>query len=212
MPHMENIKLLRNSLRDNGWCITAFPFHYNGHDYTVLFEVIDGNRLKPQNDMAIAVLIFHENGIPDHILEAEANSLRFFVDYRTIRDYFYINGLGQFNTDDFYKYFGERIPQASKNLQANEETLITSRLSEREGENPNSIYCYDVRRNGTRPDGTLNHRSIYNDNKTRLLRPTLYEEYKNDTHLSFFYSDNPDDKLNDEAIRMKFAEREGRRV
>lgn len=33
-----------------------------------------------------------------------------------------------------------------------------------------------------------------------MLRPKLYEKYADDTNLSFFFSDNPDDERNDLKI------------
>lgn len=43
-------------------------------------------------------------------------------------------------------------------------------------------------------------RSIENSNKAQILRPSLYEKYADDTNLSFFFSDNPDDERNDLEI------------
>ena len=73
-------------------------------------------------------------------------------------------------------------------------------LSNSDGENPNKIYCYKVKRNPKKLDGTLGRRSPYNDNKTRILRPILYERLRNETNLSFCYSENPDEGKSDEII------------
>ena len=35
---LSNIPILLQSLRENDWYITAFPFSFNGHDYVVVFE------------------------------------------------------------------------------------------------------------------------------------------------------------------------------
>lgn len=48
-------------------------------------------------------------------------------------------------------------------------------------------------------------RSIYNDNKTRLLRPTLYEEYKDDNTISFCYSNDEEKEKSDREIKFNFA-------
>ncbi|HFD3534744.1 TPA: DUF6037 family protein, partial [Enterococcus faecium] len=48
-------------------------------------------------------------------------------------------------------------------------------------------------------------RSPFNDNKTRLYRPSLYERLGSDTNLSFRYSMNPDDEETDEGIIAKWT-------
>lgn len=75
-----------------------------------------------------------------------------------------------------------------------------------EGNNPNAIYCYDVQRNG-RNNGRNNTRSIENSNKAETLRPTLYNKYKDDTNLSFYFSTNPEDERTDEEIFNLVASR-----
>lgn len=49
-------------------------------------------------------------------------------------------------------------------------------------------------------DGSSNVRTIENSNKARTLRPFLYEKYKEDTNLSFFFSPNPEDNKSDGEI------------
>ena len=74
-------------------------------------------------------------------------------------------------------------------------------------ENPNKIYCYKVKRNSKRADGTLRERSVYNDNKTRILRPELYEVLGIDKNLSFCYYENPEDEKSDTEIILNWTKR-----
>lgn len=78
-------------------------------------------------------------------------------------------------------------------------------LSKSDSENPEKLYCYKVKRNPEKQDGTLGQRSPYNDNKTRLLRTTLYDRLRSDTNISFCYSMNTLDENNDETIIMNWT-------
>lgn len=54
-------------------------------------------------------------------------------------------------------------------------------LSKSDSEDPSKIYCNKVRRN---PNN--GHRSEFNADKTKLLRPSLYTYFSNDESISFF--------------------------
>lgn len=60
-----------------------------------------------------------------------------------------------------------------------------------DSENPDKIYCYAVKRNSKQKDGILEERTPFNDNKTKIIRPSLYERLGDDNNLSFCYSINP---------------------
>ncbi|MCB7265834.1 DUF6037 family protein [Erysipelatoclostridium ramosum] len=46
---------------------------------------------------------------------------------------------------------------------------------------------------------------MFNDNKTRLLRPSLYDHFKNDTTVSFCYKPLPSDHKDDSTILLNFS-------
>lgn len=50
-----------------------------------------------------------------------------------------------------------------------------------------------------------NTRSIENSNKAFALRRSLYEKYKEDKNLSFFFSDESDDAKTDKEIIKQVA-------
>ena len=52
-----------------------------------------------------------------------------------------------------------------------------------------------------------NTRLIENSNKAFTLRRSLYEKYKEDKNLSFFFSDESDDEKTDEEIIKQVAAR-----
>ena len=78
-------------------------------------------------------------------------------------------------------------------------------LSKKDSEDPNKVYCFAVKRNPAMKDsltGELKQRkrSVYNDNKTRMLRPSLYKRLGKDHTISFCYSDDPSKDYTDEEI------------
>ena len=107
--------------------------------------------------------------------------------------------------EDFSAIFSRYIPSEKVIVKSSEERLLIGRRTE--GNNPNAIYCFDVRRNGKKEDGTPNGRSVENSNKAEILRPDLYKRYFSDTNLSFFFSDDPTEERTDREIIESFAKR-----
>lgn len=83
--------------------------------------------------------------------------------------------------------------------------IVATRL---EPNSPNTIYCYDVRRNGKDKAGKPNRRSVENSEKAKILRPELYEKFKADSNYSFFFSDNPSDEKTDAEIIREVTNRQ----
>lgn len=105
----------------------------------------------------------------------------------------------------FYAYLASYIPtEVSNGKSDREKECMVSSLSRSDGEDENKIYCYDIKRNPI-VNNKQYVRSIYNDNKTRLLRPTLYEEYKDDNTISFCYSNDEEKEKSDREIKFNFA-------
>jgi hypothetical protein fulcA4_02827 len=106
---------------------------------------------------------------------------------------------------NFSEYFSEFIPKEKIIIKENntEKEILAKRIDK----NDNGIYCFDVRRNGPKKDGSLKKRKPKNSNKAELLRPFLYQKYKGDINLSFYFSPNPEDELSDEEILRKIASR-----
>ena len=71
------------------------------------------------------------------------------------------------------KFVPVEIPAKINEVQR--DTMVAS-LNHYDAEDANKIYCYKVRRNPQRENGTNGQRNSFNDNKTRLLRPKLYEK------------------------------------
>ena len=85
----------------------------------------------------------------------------------------------------------------NENVTQIQKKAMLSSLSKSDSENPNKLYCYKVKRN---PLGEK--RSPFNEDKTKILRPDLFEYFKNDKSISFCYKEEESlEKTTAEIIR-----------
>ncbi|MDO5106138.1 DUF6037 family protein [Capnocytophaga sp.] len=204
----KNLPYLLNDMKKKKWIIDSFFFSYNNVETIVVLRTFQDGEKKPNDYAKASVEFIRANDIGVSI-GAYIDFFRVYFD--TPEDFFTffnINRNGSYK-DLFFafaKCFANFIPQEKviDKKTPTEKTLLGSRC---EKNNRNAIYCYDIRRNGVREDGTNNKRSIENSNKAQILRPILYEKFSVDLNLSFFFSENKEDELTDEAIAMKIANR-----
>lgn len=203
----KNLPYLLKDMEKKEWIIDSFPFKYKGKDYIVLLKLFQEDDIRPSPYAKATVEFFKHLNVN--------NSIMGYIDFYEVR----FNDTGEFceffdvergyaNRDlfvGFSEIFAKYIPMEKILKKSDvERRLMSKRL---DGNNPNAIYCFDVRRNGRRKNGIPNVRSVDNSNKAQLLRETLYNRYCKDTNLSFFFSDDPKDEKDDEEIMRIFANR-----
>ncbi|MBY0114557.1 DUF6037 family protein [Paenibacillus xylanexedens] len=198
----ENLKYLKKDMEAKDWVIDSFIFRYNDEDFIVLVKLFAENE-KKKNAYALLKLEFLRLSDVNISLQVEANVAKLFVDAKTLREYFgisYSENLGSI-LQQFMEYFSRFIPaEVIDNKNEDQLKVMVSSLSRSDSENPNKLYCYQVRRNGIKSDGNLAQRSNFNDNKSRILRPLLYEKFINEKNISFCYSEKQSDENTDETI------------
>lgn len=199
----ESFKLLKADMVANGWVIEAFPFNYRNCDYIVLAKLYGDGERKPDYALMKVEILKSEEISERLILAVNVNG--FMTEAKLLRAFFdieYGKNLGDL-LSQFNEYFARFIPthvtlDKSPHI---EEAMVIS-LSKSDSQDPNKRFCYGVKRN---PDG--GQRSLFNDNKTRLLRPTLYPEFSSDPSISFCYSTDANDHKSDAAIIKNFSNR-----
>jgi len=202
-----NLPYLLKSMEQKKWIIDSFPFRYKTLDFIVILKLYRQNQMKPSPYAKATVEFINRKDTNASI----KGYIDFFnVKFKSVDEFckFFQVEKGNANRDlfdDFSELFAKFIPRKKETTKTDTEKLLIGRRAE--GNNPNAIYCFDVRRNGKKEDGTLNERSIENSNKADSLRPELYERYCADTNLSFFFSDDPKDKKTDKEIMENFASR-----
>lgn len=196
---LSNLKLLNDDMKNKGWIITSFTFRYKTVNYIVLVNRFLSEEKRENKYSLVKLEFMKENDLVDSLL-VEANSKQIFVDAKIFRKYFgiaYVPNLGDI-FKQFYGIFGKSIPSTIKIVNTDfEKTAMVKSLSISDSEDPTKIYCTNVRRN---PEGQK--RSVFNSDKTKILRPRLYEYFKDEESISFCYS-NDECKNNDDATILK---------
>ena len=199
---LSKFKQLKEDMEKKEWTITSFLFTYKSIKYVVLVRrFID--TVKKRDPYALVKLDFFKANDLSCTLSAEANSKKILIDARTLREYFgieYSENLGDILVQ-FSKHFGAYIPD-SVPLQFSklEIGLMIKSLSKSDSEDPNKVYCYKVRRN---PKGQM--RTLFNADKTKLRRESLFNYFKDDKSISFCYSTDKNDENDDATILYNFS-------
>lgn len=199
---LSKLKQLKEDMEENEWTITSFLFTYKSIKYVVLVKRFIDN-VKKRDPYALVKLDFFKANDLSCRLSAEANSKRILIDAKTLREYFgieYSENLGDILIQ-FSKRFGDSIP-VSVPIQFSvlEKGLIIKSLSKSDSEDPNKVFCYKVKRN---PKGQM--RSLYNADKTKILRLSLFNYFKDDKSISFCYSTEKNDENDDATILYNFS-------
>lgn len=204
----ENLKQLKIDMVKKGWYIDSFLFKFKQQNFVVLIKLYEDDEVRPK--YALLKIEFLKQGDFNDNLLIHANSVKLFADAETIRKYFnieYNKNLGSV-LQQFNEYFSTFIPtEVIENKSDIQNKAMVRSLNESDAENPNKLYCYTVRRNPMKADGTLGQRSSFNDNKTRLLRPKLYQKLCTDKNLSFCFSDDPKEDKTDEDIIYNWSKK-----
>lgn len=204
----KNLPSLLRDMEEKEWVIDSFPFNYKGEKYIVILTLYIERERKPSVYAKAKVEFISWNNTN--------NSIKGYIDFYDVhfesaREFctFFDVERGDANRDlfkDFSRNISCFIPKIKVlDKSCDIERILIGRRAERN--KPNAIYCYDVRRNGTKEDGSPNKRSIENSNKAQTLRPELYETYSKDKNLSFFFSELKDEEKSDEEIKKEFSKR-----
>lgn len=201
MP-LKNLKQLKDDMLSKGWTICSFIFDYKGIEYIVLVKRLVGTE-KRVNEYALVKLHFMKTDNLLDDLQVEANSRKLIIEPRKLREYFeieYKENLGNI-LQQFTESLGKVIPiHIPEHISEIEKNAMVRSLSRSDSEDPNKIYCNKVRRN---PDG--GQRSEFNSDKTKLLRPSLFENFRNDKSISFCYYTDQSMENDDATILRNFS-------
>ena len=187
---LSKFKQLKEDMEKKEWTITSFLFTYKSIKYVVLVRRFIDN-VKKRDPYALVKLDFFKANDLSCTLSAEANSNRILIDARTLREYFgieYSENLGD---------IPDSVPLQFSELEIG---LMIKSLSKSDSEDPNKVYCYKVRRN---PKGQM--RTLFNADKTKLRRESLFNYFKDDKSISFCYSTDKNEENDDATILYNFS-------
>lgn len=201
MGVFDNFKLLRDDMLNNGWIIDSFPFQYKNRDYIVLAKLYQHNERRPEFSL-MKVDILRQDDISINItLHLNANG--FIIGAKELREFFgieYAKNIGDI-LQQFNQNFALFVPtRVTPNKPQYLKDAMVKSLSKSDSEDPDKLYCFDVKRNAINKN-----RTPFNDNKTKLLRPDLYLIFQADQTISFCYSADKKQEENDGEILRKFT-------
>ena len=205
----QNLPKLLQDMDQSGWTITAFAFHYKHTEYAVILKLYGEDDRRP-SEHAKASLEFCRR----HDLTA---SIFAYLDYYEVRF---------FSTEDFCRFFDVQPSGELRDMFLDFSEIFANSIppyrptdppkavrdkmiSRCEGDDPNAIYCYDVRRNGLSPLGVQKHRRASNGTKAALAVPWLWDKLRADDTISFCFTANIDQQRTEAEIFEAFLEREG---
>ncbi|KXS52629.1 MAG: hypothetical protein AWU57_2987 [Marinobacter sp. T13-3] len=203
MAVFDNFRLLREDMENNGWIIEAFPFKYKRCSYIVLAKLYQENEGRPQFALMKAKIMREDDVSVNITIPVNVNG--FISGAKELREFFgieYAPNIGEI-LQQFNEQFAKFIPTSVElNKPDRLKDVMVSDLSSSDSECPTKLYCFDVRRNSEN-----RNRTPFNDNKTRLLRPSLYSQFCDDETVSFCYSSESEQEESDEKILSKFSRR-----
>ena len=205
----KSLPKLINSMKKLGWIIDSFQFKYKNELYFVILKLYSENENRPTRYTQVKLEFIKASNISESI---HATADFYEVHFTSVNEFVNFFGIssGNANRDlfiDFSDIFSKFIPSVKQEVKSG--LLRKLQGSRCEGNNPKAIYCYDVRRNGE-TNNRKNSRSLENSNKAFTLRKNLYNKFKDDENLSFFFSDKPDDEKTDAEIISQFSKRNSR--
>lgn len=199
---LTHLKELKDDMVNKDWTICSFIFRYKGIQYIVLVKRFVGTEQRV-NEYALVKLHFMKyNNINDD-MQVEANSSRLIIEAKKLREYFgieYTDNLGDI-LQQFTERLGNVIPKNVPECISDIERIAMVRsLSRSDSEDPNKIYCNKVKRNSNG-----GQRSVFNADKTKLLRAPLFEYFRNEPNISFCYYADPVMENDDATILRNFS-------
>ena len=197
-----NLKELKNDMINKDWTICSFIFKYKETEYIVLVKRFLETE-KRKNQYALVKLHFMKSDNLGDNMQVEANSNGLIIETQKLREYFgieYADNLGNI-LKQFTEHLGNAIPKTiPTGISDIERTAMVHSLSKSDSEDPNKIYCNKVKRN---PNG--GQRSEFNADKTKLLRASLFEYFRNDSSISFCFYADPKMENDDTTILRNFS-------
>ncbi|WP_429066350.1 DUF6037 family protein [Aeromonas bestiarum] len=202
MNVLESLRVLKGDMENNGWVIDAFPFTFKAIDYIVLVKLYDADDVNRPKYALLELEFLKKNNISDNLV-APANTTQILITPKELRTYFGIEWSENLRDilSQFYEFFSRFIPLSAGLHRTPEIDIAMVRsLSMSDSQDPRRVYCFSAKRNPNE-----GHRTQYNDNKTRILRPVLYSKLSNDPKVSFNYSLEKSKEKSDSEIISKFS-------
>lgn len=179
---LENLYLLGNALNDINRYVYPFKFIYNNVTAYVVYHRLE----KPYKKFWTIRLSFINFANREADFECYANQNSLDVSYTAIKNFFNLNDAGNNELKDifngFYEYFNEHIPTTVEDVHDKKLRIAALEYIQNNDDENDRIYIFDIRKTSGEK------RSKYNNDKAAFLYPDIYNVFRTDYSLSFFFS------------------------
>lgn len=185
MHPLSNFNVLKSNLKRLNRLVSVLKFEYNGITCYMVFHVLD----KPIDLIWTIRLTFHNPQDKTYDFECYANQQRMSFEFYQFANFFHIaKGDGTHKVQlvqNFYSYLNDtmdtNVPEYYSDTARNYMRPCVLKDSDKRR------YLYDVKRNNGRRSGE-------NNDKAMILYPEIYHEFRNQSGLSFFFSEHEEDE------------------
>ena len=192
---LNNLIKLSDAMKKESICIYMYNFLYNDIRSTIIVDISKVEYIKLSfvtiNNPIILQAKYSKNYLDlDLINLLKIYKIKFpkkeesDLKYKESKKAFFNN---------FYEAVNRQTP-TSVNINDNNRYQIAYELAKRDS-NEAHIYCYAIVANGRN-----GHRSHYNSSLAKIMKPDLFEKYKDDQNISFRFSENKNDEKTTQEI------------
>lgn len=211
-----DLRNLRQEMQRQQIAVYSIRFVYNGiHCFIAICLLTGEDRDKEKYHYALVrIRIMKQDDLSD-FLDCPANSNGLDIRHGALRQFFNIDfdpsGTGVW-FPDLITRIGDAInpvmlPQDNIQQQVNLHTIC-----QHENRDPNRIYPHHLLRHTQDTDGNCRHRTAYNSELARIQFPTVFPIYENDTTVSFAFTDNEAELVDERVAYARFVDKERKRI
>ena len=192
---LNNLISLSNRMKEASICIYMYDFLYNDIRSTVIVDISKEEYIKLSFVAKKSSIILQAKYLKNYLDFDLKDFLNIYkiefpkknesnLKYKESKKIFFNN---------FYEAINRQTP-TSINIDDNNRYQIAYELAKRDN-NKEHIYCFAIVANGRN-----GHRSYYNSSLAKIMKPDLFEKYKDDQNISFRFSANKNDEKTTQAI------------
>lgn len=209
-----NLPKLLDNMEEKGWYVTGYSFDYKTNEFvSIISRAPEDIKCKDCPLDVTSRMTIYKNGDLESPLVCYTTDRWIHINVPEFYHFFELEGNSnvpfKLILKRFIHYIDNHINPVFQKKQIDKvEKCILNYLSVSDSTSPERIYCFSVGHSRCKKDGSPGKRSTFNSEKTKRLRPNLYEKYGKYIELSFSYSEDPNKLKNDWEIIRNFEANE----
>ena len=203
-----DLKKLRENMRDNEVAVFSTTYSYNNINCYIAFCLLTkGDKKKEKYQYALLRIRLIKQDNFDNYIDCPANSKGLSVKQGELRRFFNIeyciNGAGEWYgalIENIGNIIKPNIPNQTERLKS----VSIDTVCRHENRVTNRTYRSHLLRHSVDANGKGKCRTEYNAQLASLKFPHLYEVYRTDRHVSFAFTDKPEEEVSEQEAYDRF--------